>query len=213
MNSTSRGSRLVSCPAKSPALPMTGPEVEWKLTPSSRATICASVVLPRPGGPTNSTWSSASLRDFADWMKTLRFLRAASWPAKSARSCGRVAVSSSGRFSAEMRRRGASATSGAFARRMKAIRQAQFRSHGEADEVCDEGADKAGDGGASDKSMAERDGDLARKRPFAALRIQAGLDRHLERRPERVEPQEEAIHEHAANERGDQRPRRAPRRQ
>src|SRR5580704_17525515 len=31
------------------------PEVEWKLTPSSRATICASVVLPSPGGPTNST--------------------------------------------------------------------------------------------------------------------------------------------------------------
>ena len=30
---------------------MTGPEVEWKLTPSSRATICANVVLPSPGGP------------------------------------------------------------------------------------------------------------------------------------------------------------------
>ena len=33
----------------------TGPDVARKPTPSSRATICASVVLPRPGGPTNST--------------------------------------------------------------------------------------------------------------------------------------------------------------
>jgi MoxR-like ATPase len=33
-----------------------------KFTPSSRAMICANVVLPSPGGPTNSTWSSASLR-------------------------------------------------------------------------------------------------------------------------------------------------------
>ena len=31
------------------------PKVERKFTPSSRARICASVVLPRPGGPTNST--------------------------------------------------------------------------------------------------------------------------------------------------------------
>src|SRR6059036_1396132 len=62
MNSTSRSSRLVSSAARSPALAITGPDVARKFTPSSRATICASVVLPRPGGPTNSTWSSASLR-------------------------------------------------------------------------------------------------------------------------------------------------------
>ncbi len=36
-------------------LPITGPEVERKFTPSSRERICASVVLPRPGGPTKST--------------------------------------------------------------------------------------------------------------------------------------------------------------
>src|SRR5579864_5604730 len=42
-------------------------------------------------------------------MKILKFLRAASWPAKSASRCGRTAVSSSGRFSADTRRRGASA--------------------------------------------------------------------------------------------------------
>ena len=38
-----------------PAMAITGPDVARKLTPSSRATICASVVLPSPGGPTNST--------------------------------------------------------------------------------------------------------------------------------------------------------------
>src|SRR5437867_801964 len=62
MKSTSRSSRLVRSAARSPALAMTGPEVARKFTPSSRATICASVVLPNPGGPTRSTWSSASLR-------------------------------------------------------------------------------------------------------------------------------------------------------
>ena len=46
--------------------------------------ICASVVLPSPGGPTNSTWSSASPRDLAASMKTFRFSRAAFWPTNSA---------------------------------------------------------------------------------------------------------------------------------
>ena len=41
----------MSWAARSPALAITGPEVERKLTPSSRATIWASVVLPRPGRP------------------------------------------------------------------------------------------------------------------------------------------------------------------
>ena len=49
---------------------ITGPDVARKLTPSSRATICASVVLPSPGGPTNSTWSSASFRARAASMNT-----------------------------------------------------------------------------------------------------------------------------------------------
>src|SRR5580704_9714874 len=129
-------------------------------------------------------------------MKTPRFLRAASWPAKSARSCGRTAVSSSGRFSAETSRRGASATLAAFARGMKAIRQGQFRSHGQANEVCSECADKSGDRGASDKSMAKRDAEPAWKGPVAGLRAQdVGPDCHLERRPDRVQAQEEAIDE------------------
>jgi hypothetical protein len=83
MNSTSRSSRLVRSAARSPALAMTGPEVERKLTPISRAMICASVVLPRPGGPANSTWSSASPRDFAASMKTLRLDFCFDWPMNS----------------------------------------------------------------------------------------------------------------------------------
>ena len=51
MKSTSRSSRLVSSAARSPALAITGPEVARNPTPSSLAMICASVVLPRPGGP------------------------------------------------------------------------------------------------------------------------------------------------------------------
>ena len=94
MNSTSRGSRLVSSAARSPALAITGPDVARKSTPSSRATICASVVLPRPGGPTNSTWSSASLRARAASMKTWRLARACSWPMNSASRCGRSDTSS-----------------------------------------------------------------------------------------------------------------------
>ena len=47
-----------SHPARPGALPLpprlTGPLVERNPAPSSRATICASVVLPRPGGPKNS---------------------------------------------------------------------------------------------------------------------------------------------------------------
>jgi hypothetical protein len=40
----------------------TGPEVWRRFTPISRAMMLASVVLPRPGGPNSSVWSSASLR-------------------------------------------------------------------------------------------------------------------------------------------------------
>ena len=88
---------------------------------------------------------------------------------------------------------------------MKAIRQGQFRSHGEPDEIRGEGADKARDGGASDKSMAKRDADAAGKRPFAGFSAHVGLDGHIERRPDRVEAQEEAINDEGADEGGDER--------
>src|SRR5271156_1646874 len=126
-------------------------------------------------------------------MKIPRFLRAASWPAKSARSCGRTGVSSSRRFSAETSRRGASATSATFARGMKAIRQGQFRSHGEPNEVRGKCADKSGDRGASDKSMSKRDAEPAWKGPVDALRAHVGSDCHLERRPDRGKAQQEAL--------------------
>src|SRR2546430_693899 len=107
MNSTSRSSRLVRSAARSPALAITGPEVARKLTPSSRATICASVVLPRPGGPTNSTWSSASLRARAASMNTPRLAQAWAWPMTSESRCGRsdASAASSSRRSELTRRR------------------------------------------------------------------------------------------------------------
>src|SRR5919202_2565449 len=95
MNRTSRSSRLVRSAARSPARAITGPEVARKLTPSSRATIWASVVLPRPGGPAKSTWSSASPRALAASMNTLRLARACAWPMNSDRVCGRRLTSAS----------------------------------------------------------------------------------------------------------------------
>ena len=52
-------------------------------TPSSLATICASEVLPRPGGPASSTWSSASPRARAASMKIASCSLTRSWPTKS----------------------------------------------------------------------------------------------------------------------------------
>ena len=51
MNNTSRSSKFVNNPAKSPGLSNTGPEVTLILTSSSLAKMCASVVFPNPGGP------------------------------------------------------------------------------------------------------------------------------------------------------------------
>ena len=59
VKSTSRLCRLVRM-AKSPARSMAGVAVTLMLTPISLATTCASVVLPKPEGPQNNTWSSAS---------------------------------------------------------------------------------------------------------------------------------------------------------
>ncbi|VWX53277.1 hypothetical protein NOVOSPHI9U_430020 [Novosphingobium sp. 9U] len=104
MNSTSPCSRLVSRAARSPALAITGPEVALKPTPSSRATIWASVVLPSPGGPKNSTWSIASRRDRADSMNTRKLSLAAAWPTNSVSVLGRSAASTSSGWRAEARR-------------------------------------------------------------------------------------------------------------
>src|SRR5881392_510969 len=83
------GSRFVSRAARSPGRSRTGPEVWRRLTPISRAMMCASVVLPSPGGPNSSTWSSASPRARAAWMKISSWPRIFSWPTYSARVAGR----------------------------------------------------------------------------------------------------------------------------
>src|SRR5690349_15696683 len=89
MNSTSFGSRLVSSAARSPGRSSTGPEVWRRFTPISRAMMWASVVLPSPGGPNSSTWSSASLRARAAWTKISSWPRTFSCPTYSASVAGR----------------------------------------------------------------------------------------------------------------------------
>ena len=73
MNSTSFSLRLVKMAARSPERSIAGPLVSLMETPSSAAMMCASVVLPSPGGPYKSTWSSASPRLLAAAMYTARF--------------------------------------------------------------------------------------------------------------------------------------------
>ena len=94
MNSTSRGSRLVSSAARSPGRSSTGPEVWRRLTPSSCAMMCESVVLPSPGGPNSSTWSSDSFRLRAASMKIESWPRIFSCPMYSSSMRGRSARSS-----------------------------------------------------------------------------------------------------------------------
>src|SRR5579859_412839 len=108
MKRMSRGCRLVSSAARSPARWITGPEVARNPTPNSRATICAKVVLPRPGGPKKSTWSSASPRLFAAAMKTRRLSTSGRWPTNSSSAKGRRPISPASRLACSAsRRRGA----------------------------------------------------------------------------------------------------------
>ena len=57
-----RRSRFVRIAARSLGRSSAGPLVGWNPAPISFATIWASVVLPSPGGPLNSRWSTASPR-------------------------------------------------------------------------------------------------------------------------------------------------------
>ena len=93
MNSTSFFSRLVSSAARSLGFSSTGPLVWRKLTPSSCAMMWLSVVLPRPGGPNSSTWSSASSRILAALIKISSCSRTLAWPTYSSSSLGRKARS------------------------------------------------------------------------------------------------------------------------
>ena len=79
----------------SPLRSSAGPAI-WRMpTPSSRRTICASEVLPRPGGPASRTWSSASPRACAASSATASCSFTRSWPTKSASDCGRSERSNS----------------------------------------------------------------------------------------------------------------------
>ena len=102
INNTSFFSRLVKIAARSPALAKTGPEVNLKFTPSSRAIICASVVFPNPGGPWNSVWSIATFLFIALSINTLKLSLASFWPIKSDNFCGRKALSASSNCISEL---------------------------------------------------------------------------------------------------------------
>src|SRR5580704_8194799 len=93
MNSTSCSSRLLTIAARSAARSIAGPEVTWTLTPSSRAMMCASEVLPRPGGPANSTWSSTSARPRAASIDMPSIFLVRSCPMNSEMARGRSARS------------------------------------------------------------------------------------------------------------------------
>ena len=93
MKSTSRGSRLVRMAARSPALASTGPEVARNPTPSSRAMICASVVLPRPGRTEQQHVVERLAAGPRGVDEHRRFSREARWPTNSARVWGRSEAS------------------------------------------------------------------------------------------------------------------------
>ena len=95
MKRTSFGSSEVRIPAKSPGLSKIGPLVILKPTPSSLAMMLLSVVLPSPGGPYSSVWSSGSPRYLAASTKTLKFSTTFCWPLKSLKRSGRNAFSNS----------------------------------------------------------------------------------------------------------------------
>ena len=67
----------------SPLRSSAGPATCRMPTPSSLRTICASEVLPSPGGPASSTWSSASPRAFAASSAIESCSLTRSWPTKS----------------------------------------------------------------------------------------------------------------------------------
>ena len=72
-----------------------GPATVRSPTPSSSRTICASVVLPRPGGPASRTWSSASARALAASRAIRSCSLTRSWPTKSSSRRGRSERSTS----------------------------------------------------------------------------------------------------------------------
>ncbi len=88
-NSTSPSPRPVRIAARSPFRSIAGPETLVSAPPVSAAMMCARVVLPRPGGPSRSTWSSGSPRAAAAPRKTASCSRTWLCPTNSASRSGR----------------------------------------------------------------------------------------------------------------------------
>src|SRR5436305_1378757 len=94
MNRTAPSSRLVRTEARSPARSSAGPDVTRRATPISAATMPARLVLPRPGGPARSRWSTGSPRRRAASSRISRCWRSWAWPTNSASRLGRSPTSS-----------------------------------------------------------------------------------------------------------------------
>src|SRR4051795_10044673 len=92
---TSCLSRPVRIAAMSPFRSSAGPATQRMPTPSSSRTMYARLVFPRPGGPTSSTWSSASSRAFAAVSAIASWSLIRSWPTNSVSRRGRSDCSSS----------------------------------------------------------------------------------------------------------------------
>ena len=93
MKSTSPSSSLVRIAARSPARSSAGPDVMCRCTPISAATMPASVVLPSPGGPANSRWSTDWPRRRAASSTIDRCSLSSRWPTNSASVRGRSPAS------------------------------------------------------------------------------------------------------------------------
>src|ERR1019366_1092719 len=89
MNRMSPARRFVSVPTRSPGFSSAGPLVVRMFTPSSRAISSASVVLPSPGGPWKSVWSSGSRRPSAAWIAMSSESFTFACPMNSASALGR----------------------------------------------------------------------------------------------------------------------------
>ena len=87
--------RLVSNPARSPGLSITGPEVMRTSLCNSCPIICARLVLPNPGGPHNNTCLRASSRFAAAPTITCNRSIVFGCPVKSSKDGGRKAASTS----------------------------------------------------------------------------------------------------------------------
>ena len=94
MKRTSPSLSAVSSAARSPGFSRTGPVVVLIAAPISCAMMCASVVLPRPGGPEKRIWSTGSPRRFAASSAIPSDSRVSGWPMNVASDAGRIAVSS-----------------------------------------------------------------------------------------------------------------------